>query len=179
MCIGRVKHLILSWKNKLDCIPEQGASLLICFPDKVGKVLLIQRNIAPLYGQWSIPGGARNIGESFKECALREASEELCGGKSIITLLRPYIVFEGETPKLTSFWLYFIPLPRKRCWKVYVLNLKKMASISLFDTNYEVKNLDWFCVDRLPSPIDITTKASILLYMYLWKTIGKIKWHKK
>ena len=38
--------------------------------------LLIQRGKEPRYGQWSIPGGRQEIGETLKETALREIREE-------------------------------------------------------------------------------------------------------
>ena len=41
-----------------------------------GKVVIVQRGTEPLKGQWSVPGGALEIGESLRECAAREALEE-------------------------------------------------------------------------------------------------------
>ncbi len=43
------------------------------------RVLLIQRGKEPRRGEWSIPGGAVEIGESIREAAAREFREE-CGG---------------------------------------------------------------------------------------------------
>jgi 8-oxo-dGTP diphosphatase len=40
------------------------------------KVVIVQRGTEPLKGQWSIPGGALEIGETLRECAAREAREE-------------------------------------------------------------------------------------------------------
>lgn len=40
------------------------------------EVLLIRRGRAPLNGQWSIPGGRQEWGETTRECALRELKEE-------------------------------------------------------------------------------------------------------
>lgn len=40
------------------------------------EVLLIRRGREPNYGQWSFPGGAVELGESSRECAVREAREE-------------------------------------------------------------------------------------------------------
>jgi ADP-ribose pyrophosphatase YjhB (NUDIX family) len=39
-------------------------------------VLLIQRGREPNYGEWSFPGGVIELGETSKECAIREALEE-------------------------------------------------------------------------------------------------------
>jgi ADP-ribose pyrophosphatase YjhB (NUDIX family) len=41
-----------------------------------GRVLLILRGKEPRKGQWSIPGGAVEAGETLRQCAAREAREE-------------------------------------------------------------------------------------------------------
>ena len=40
------------------------------------RVLLIKRGHAPLAGEWSIPGGLLEVGETVREAAIREAREE-------------------------------------------------------------------------------------------------------
>lgn len=40
------------------------------------KVVIVQRGTEPLQGQWSVPGGALEIGETLRQCAAREALEE-------------------------------------------------------------------------------------------------------
>src|SRR3954463_3165009 len=40
------------------------------------RVVIVQRGTEPLKGQWSIPGGALEIGETLRQCAVREAFEE-------------------------------------------------------------------------------------------------------
>ena len=41
-----------------------------------GRVVIVQRGTEPLKGQWSVPGGALEIGETLRQCAAREALEE-------------------------------------------------------------------------------------------------------
>jgi 8-oxo-dGTP diphosphatase len=41
-----------------------------------GRVLVVKRATEPLKGQWSIPGGAVELGETLREAASREAREE-------------------------------------------------------------------------------------------------------
>jgi 8-oxo-dGTP diphosphatase len=41
-----------------------------------GRVLLVKRQHAPLAGEWSIPGGALEVGETLREAVAREALEE-------------------------------------------------------------------------------------------------------
>ena len=40
------------------------------------RVLLIRRGQAPLLGEWSLPGGALECGETLREATVREAQEE-------------------------------------------------------------------------------------------------------
>ncbi len=41
-----------------------------------GRVLLIQRGQPPLLGEWSLPGGHLECGETLREATVREAREE-------------------------------------------------------------------------------------------------------
>jgi 8-oxo-dGTP diphosphatase len=41
-----------------------------------GRVLLIRRGQAPLLGEWSLPGGVLECGETLREATVREAQEE-------------------------------------------------------------------------------------------------------
>ena len=41
-----------------------------------GKVLLVKRKFEPLAGQWSLPGGAVEVGETLEACLVREMLEE-------------------------------------------------------------------------------------------------------
>ena len=41
-----------------------------------GRVLLVRRRTEPLAGQWSLPGGAVELGETLDACVAREMAEE-------------------------------------------------------------------------------------------------------
>ncbi len=41
-----------------------------------GKVVLVRRGTPPLLGEWSIPGGMLEVGETLHQAAVREALEE-------------------------------------------------------------------------------------------------------
>ena|SRR5438128_11341013 len=41
-----------------------------------GRVVLIKRGKAPLLGEWSVPGGMLELGETMRQAAEREALEE-------------------------------------------------------------------------------------------------------
>jgi mutator protein MutT len=42
-----------------------------------GRVVLVKRRHAPLRGQWSLPGGAVDVGETLPEAVRRELREEI------------------------------------------------------------------------------------------------------
>lgn len=76
-----------------------------------GKVLLIQRGKPPREGQWSIPGGMQQVGETIRDAAVREAKEETGLAIRIVGLLDVIDLIEtdddGRTRRhytLVDFW---------------------------------------------------------------------------
>lgn len=57
-----------------DGLKPQAAAGVVCVKD--GQVLLVRRGTPPMTGQWSLPGGRIEPGETAKEAALRELHEE-------------------------------------------------------------------------------------------------------
>jgi 8-oxo-dGTP diphosphatase len=55
-----------------------------------GRVLLVKRGLPPLKGEWSVPGGAVEIGETLREAAAREACEETSLTVQVMDLLGVY-----------------------------------------------------------------------------------------
>ena len=53
--------------------PRVGVGVVVWHRDRV---LLVQRNKAPGEGQWSLPGGSQELGETLFEAAEREVREE-------------------------------------------------------------------------------------------------------
>jgi len=75
---------------------------IICFRGE--EVLLIRRGTAPRKGEWSIPGGRIEVGETEPSAALRELFEET----SITATLGPKVeiidaVFEGKAYTLHDY----------------------------------------------------------------------------
>jgi 8-oxo-dGTP diphosphatase len=64
-----------------------------------GEVLLIRRGKAPRLGEWSIPGGRIELGETAVQAALRELAEETGVAAEILGLI-DVVDFFGETGQL-------------------------------------------------------------------------------
>ena len=57
--------------------PIAGVGAVIVAEDDAGRrVLLVRRGAPPLQGQWSLPGGVVELGETLRSAADREALEE-------------------------------------------------------------------------------------------------------
>lgn len=56
--------------------PIVGIGVCMLRPDNGGEVLLARRGRAPALGQWSLPGGAQELGETAEQAARRELLEE-------------------------------------------------------------------------------------------------------
>ena len=54
--------------------PIIGVGVVVWHGDRV---LLVRRGKAPRWGQWSLPGGAQQLGETVAEAARREIKEEV------------------------------------------------------------------------------------------------------
>jgi 8-oxo-dGTP diphosphatase len=80
-----------------------------------GRVLLIKRGKAPLLGEWSIPGGMLELGETLRQGAEREALEETGLVVRATDLLG---VFDRIVPDETKRTLYHYVLIDFLCQKV-------------------------------------------------------------
>ncbi len=55
-----------------------------------GRVLLVKRGHAPFIGEWSIPGGLLEVGETIRQAAVREVQEETGLSVNPVELLGVY-----------------------------------------------------------------------------------------
>jgi len=60
-------------KREYPDSPLVGVGAIIIEDDRI---LLVKRGHPPLAGEWSIPGGVLEVGETLREAAVREAMEE-------------------------------------------------------------------------------------------------------
>lgn len=80
-----------------------------------GLVLLVKRKYEPLAGQWSLPGGAVEVGETLEECVAREMREET----GLEVEIGPVIeVFDRITRDEDGRVRYHFVLVDYLCWPV-------------------------------------------------------------
>jgi len=82
--------------NRTNCVG------VVCIRDE--DVLLIQRGTAPRKGEWSIPGGRIEAGETEAQAALRELSEETSVNADLLTKITALDAdFEGFHYRLHDY----------------------------------------------------------------------------
>jgi len=74
-------------KREYPDVPLVGVGAIIIEGDRV---VLVKRGHAPLAGEWSIPGGVLEVGETLREAAVREVLEETTLEIEPISLLGVY-----------------------------------------------------------------------------------------
>jgi 8-oxo-dGTP diphosphatase len=73
LCAPYGKDFELLMKREYPDQPLVGVGAIII---ESGRVVLVKRGHPPLAGEWSIPGGVLELGETLREAAVREAMEE-------------------------------------------------------------------------------------------------------
>ena len=112
------------------------------------EVLLVKRKKAPYKGQWSIPGGKQELGETVTQAARRELMEETGVEVNELTLIDVIdIIVPDEEGKILY---HFIVADYRAHWKsgecspgddaqdVQWFNLNKLGSISLLDKTRKI-----------------------------------------
>jgi len=83
--------------------PIAGAGVVLI---ENGKVLLVRRGQPPRAGEWSLPGGKQILGETARECALRELNEETGLEAEIVGLVDVIdALFRDDKGQLTHHYL--------------------------------------------------------------------------
>jgi 8-oxo-dGTP diphosphatase len=80
-----------------------------------GRVVLVKRRFEPLAGQWSIPGGAVEVGETLEACVAREMAEET----GFVVQVGPVVeVLDRITRDEEGRVLYHFVLIDYLCWPI-------------------------------------------------------------
>lgn len=116
-----------------------------------GKVALVKRGTPPLQGQWSIPGGMLELGETLRQAAAREALEET-----------GLVVQPGE---LLGVFDRVVPDESGKVRYHYVLiDFLCRESSGAFRAGGDAAEVAWFSKDQIPGlPLAEDTKKVILL----------------
>ncbi len=113
---------------------------IICF--RGDDVLLIRRGTAPRQGEWSIPGGRIEPGESQANAALRELREETGVAAALgpkVELVRA--AFEGQDYDLHDYvalWMSGEPTPGDDAAEALFVPLGKIQELDMWPKTYEV-----------------------------------------
>ncbi|HDI52043.1 NUDIX hydrolase [candidate division KSB1 bacterium] len=120
--------------------PIPAVSGLIINPQ--GEVLLVQRAHEPGKGQWSLPGGMVNLGETLQQALRREVEEE-CGIKiEVIKLLAAFDrIFRDDKGSINYHYV--------------VINFLCRWKSGLLCTGSDSKDARWYRPEEL-SMLDIT-----------------------
>ena len=106
---------------------------------RTGKILLVKRSPQSRQGgKWCLPGGLLNLGETTKECALREFLEETGFSGKIISL----------------FLINDNPHRKNEIWQMvdFVFLVKPDKKIQ--DHDGEQTEVKWFWLNKLPAEKD-------------------------
>ena len=110
------------------------------------EILLLQRNKAPEAGNWSVPGGAVEFGETMENALKRELREELG--------------IEIEIIKPLTFTDH-IPAPKSTHWVVATF-LAKVTSGEVINKEPEKhQQLAWFSPTDIPTNSTSTTISAV------------------
>jgi 8-oxo-dGTP pyrophosphatase MutT (NUDIX family) len=124
------------WKRARAIRPSASAVIF----DRRGRVLLQQRSDG---GQWGLPGGGHEIGESATEAVIREVREETGLRVSVRRLIGVY-----SDPKLQV-----VRYPDGNVWHYVTACFECVVRGGRLTTCDETLALEWFPPARLPKQI--------------------------
>jgi ADP-ribose pyrophosphatase YjhB (NUDIX family) len=122
------------------------------------RVLLIRRGQAPLVGQWSLPGGVLECGETLRDAAAREAREETGLAVEIVDMLGVYErVIPGDDGRVRYHYVLIDFLCRPLSGDL------KAAS--------DAADVRWFTREELPA-LNLTDDANDVVHKGLSRFLG-------
>ena len=126
--------------------------------DECLKVMLIERAIEPFKGQWALPGGFVNVGESLDSAAERELREET--GLKQLFLEQLYTFGNPERD------------PREHVVSVAYFALTNLEGHDV-KADTDAANAAWFAVDDLP---DLAFDHELIVDKALERLKGKVRY---
>lgn len=133
--------------NQLPSLPRHGVGVVLL--DSQGRVLLSQRKGSHGAGEWAVPGGKLEEGETVFETARREVYEE--AGVEIEDVRFVGVTLDHFPGQSGLFYSYHLTA-RIKSGTPRVLEPEKAGS-----------DWQWFGLDRLPSPIFLPMRKLIEL----------------
>jgi len=113
---------------------------VICFRGE--DVLLIERGTPPRKGEWSIPGGRIEAGETYREAALRELFEETGIkaelGVKIATINADFEGFKYRLHDYVAIWLSGEPRAGDDAKKAAFVSPNQLAKIEMWPKTREI-----------------------------------------
>ena len=128
-------------------MPRVGVGVLIL--DHRHRALLTLRKLPPEAGSWSIVGGKLEYLETLRDCALREALEEVGLAISIEALL---CVTDHLLPQESQHWVSPAYLGRVAGGRAKNCEPRKTRQVR------------WFPLDQLPRNLTMTARSAINAY---------------
>ncbi len=145
--------------DRVDCVG------VICF--RGNDVLLIERGTPPRKGEWSIPGGRVEAGESFRDAALRELFEETGIhaqlGEKIATLNADFEDYKYRLHDYVATWVSGEPLAGDDAKKAVFITPERLAKVEMWAKTREVIEMARSELNTDSGVISGTTQRSIEL----------------
>jgi ADP-ribose pyrophosphatase YjhB (NUDIX family) len=116
--------------------------------DEAGRVLLIRRSDN---GQWALPAGALEVGESVVEGAIREVREET---GLTATQLTPFALYTGPAHTVTNQWGHTYQLHTT----AFRVDAWEGEPVRVTD---ETTDAGFHPVDALPSPLAVSVPEAL------------------
>lgn len=141
----------------------RGAGVLFYHVAENGQpyVFLGKRAIEPLAGCWSIVDGRAEEGETYEQCAAREAKEETGASATVLGLDR------GWMDVVKSSHSSDCMLPPYYCWRTFMVRLPAMPASERWPKPqpghaFEFAELSWHPLSHLPSPLSLPARLELM-----------------
>jgi 8-oxo-dGTP pyrophosphatase MutT (NUDIX family) len=144
-----------SYHGKLRALAgDDEVLIMICarcmLRDDRGRILLIKRSDN---GLWAVPAGGMELGDSIRQCAIREVYEET---GLTPTKLTPIAILSGAESTETNQWGHTYQFHTT----VFLVTAWTGKLVTQTD---ESTDAGWFHPDRLPTPRAATVESSLRL----------------